>query len=106
MKELQYDVVVIGGGPAGTVAAIASARGGARTLLVEQNGYLGGALTACGTAPQMTFHAGNVQVVRGIPQEMVEEMMRRGFLWAAEGKRIFRETNADPEKYANTAKMY
>lgn len=79
MKELQYDVVVIGGGPAGTVAAIASARGGARTLLVEQNGYLGGALTACGTAPQMTFHAGNVQVVRGIPQEMVEEMMRRGF---------------------------
>ena len=64
MKELQYDVVVIGGGPAGTVAAIASARGGARTLLVEQNGYLGGALTACGTAPQMTFHAGNVQVVR------------------------------------------
>lgn len=35
-----------------------------------------------------------------------QEMMRRGFLWAADGKRIFRETNADPEKYANTAKMY
>ena len=35
-----------------------------------------------------------------------QEMMRRGFLWAAEGKQIFRETNADPEKYANTAKMY
>ena len=33
-------------------------------------------------------------------------MMRRGFLWAAEGKQIFRDTNADPEKYANTAKMY
>ena len=74
MKELQFDVVVIGGGPAGTVAAIASARGGAKTLLVEQNGYLGGALTACGTAPQMTYHAGDVQVVRGIPQEMVDEM--------------------------------
>ena len=79
MKELQFDVVVIGGGPAGTVAAIASARGGAKTLLVEQNGYLGGALTACGTAPQMTYHAGQVQVVRGIPQEMEEEMIRRGF---------------------------
>ena len=35
-----------------------------------------------------------------------QEMMRRGFLWAAEGKQIFRDTNADPEKYANTAKMY
>lgn len=79
MKELQFDVAVIGGGPAGTVAAIASARGGAKTILVEQNGYLGGALTACGTAPQMTFHAGKTQVVRGLPQEMVDEMIRRGY---------------------------
>ena len=70
MKQLEFDVAVIGGGPAGTVAAIASARRGAKTILVEQNGYLGGALTACGTGPQMTYHAGDVQVVRGIPQEM------------------------------------
>ena len=34
------------------------------------------------------------------------EMMRRGFLWAAEGKRIFRETNADPDKYVSNKKMY
>jgi type 1 glutamine amidotransferase len=34
------------------------------------------------------------------------ETMRRGFIWAAEGKRIFNETMPDPEKYANTAKMY
>ena len=53
MKQLEFDVAVIGGGPAGTVAAIASARRGAKTILVEQNGYLGGALTACGTGPQM-----------------------------------------------------
>ena len=46
MKQLEFDVAVIGGGPAGTVAAIASARRGAKTILVEQNGYLGGALTA------------------------------------------------------------
>jgi type 1 glutamine amidotransferase len=34
------------------------------------------------------------------------ETMRRGFLLAAEGKRIFNETKPDPEKYANAAKMY
>ncbi len=79
MKELHFDVAVIGGGPAGTTAAISSARHGAKTILIEQYAYLGGALTACGTGPQMTFHAGTTQVVRGLPQEMTEEMIRRGF---------------------------
>lgn len=79
MKQLNFDVAVIGGGPAGTVAAIASARCGAKTILVEQHAYLGGAMTACGTGPQMTFHAGEKQVVLGIPEEMTREMIRRGF---------------------------
>lgn len=35
-----------------------------------------------------------------------EEMMRRGMLWAAEGKRIAQEANVDPEQYYNAAKMY
>lgn len=75
---MNYDVVVIGGGPAGTVAAIAAARQGASTLLVEQNGYLGGMLTAGGVGPQMTYHAGRTQVVRGIPQEIVRAMENCG----------------------------
>ena len=75
----RYDVVIIGGGPAGTVAAIASARAGAKTLLVEQYGCLGGMLTMAGTGPQMTFHAGETQVVRGIAEEIVQRMVREGF---------------------------
>lgn len=39
----EYDVIVIGGGPAGCSAAISAARQGADTLLIEKNGYLGGA---------------------------------------------------------------
>lgn len=42
----EFDLVVCGGGPAGCAAAIAAARHGARTLLVEKYGYLGGAAVA------------------------------------------------------------
>ena len=41
-----FDVAVIGGGSAGLAAAVAAARGGARTLLIERHGYLGGMGTA------------------------------------------------------------
>ena len=74
-----WDVIVVGGGPGGVSAAVAAARTGARTLLIEQCGYLGGALTAMGVSPMMTFHAGGTQVVRGIPAEVVERLVARGW---------------------------
>ena len=42
----EYDVIVIGGGPAGCTAAISAAREGAKTLLIEATGMLGGMGTA------------------------------------------------------------
>ena len=41
MKQ-SYDLIVAGGGPAGVAAAVAAARGGADTLLLEHTGCLGG----------------------------------------------------------------
>jgi hypothetical protein len=77
--KLRYEVAVIGGGPAGSVAAIAAARYGAKTLLVERFGCLGGMLTMAGTGPQMTFHAGERQVIFGIADEIVERLKAQGF---------------------------
>jgi len=37
-----WDIIVIGGGPAGCTAATAAAREGAKTLLIEASGFLGG----------------------------------------------------------------
>ena len=74
-----YDVAAAGGGIAGCMAAIAAARTGAKTLLIERFGFPGGTLTACGTGPMMTFHAGKKLVVRGITNELVERMKERGF---------------------------
>jgi hypothetical protein len=77
--DRSWDVVVLGGGPAGTVAAVAAARQGARTLIVEERGFLGGSLTGMGVSPMMTFHAGPTQVVRGIPEEIVTELVGNGW---------------------------
>ena len=79
------DVIVAGGGTAGVVAAIASARTGARTLLLEQNGFLGGALLK-GAGPLHSFFnlykawpdVPKVQVVRGIPSEIVDRLIAVG----------------------------
>lgn len=77
--EELFDVIVVGGGVSGCAAALAAARGGASVLVLEQNGYLGGSLTACGVGPMMTFHAGEKQVIKGIMQELLEELVSRGY---------------------------
>lgn len=75
----KYDVLVAGGGVSGAVSAISAGRMGAKVLVVEQNGYLGGTLTGCGVGPMMTFHAGEKQVIRGIMEEIVERLEKRGY---------------------------
>ena len=70
LNDNLYDVIVIGGGPAGTLAAWASARMGAKTLLIDEGGFLGGMLTKSGVGPQMSYHAGQTQVVQGLPERL------------------------------------
>lgn len=73
-----YDVIVCGGGPSGFIAAIASGRAGARTLLIEKYGFVGGMATSAWLGPISPMHFGDERVVAGIPEEFVERMRMSG----------------------------
>jgi hypothetical protein len=76
----EAEVIVVGGGPAGIAAAIASARNGARTFLVEQYGFLGGMATAGLVGPFMTSYGidGQEPIIEGIFREVVDRMVALG----------------------------
>lgn len=80
----EFDVVVLGGGPAGIMAAAAAARAGSRTLLVERYGFLGGMGTAAGVTNFCGLHAnvhGTVQqVVHGLTDTLLGRMRELGGL--------------------------
>ena len=74
----EVDVVVAGGGPAGITAAIAAARQGARTLLVERYGYLGGMMTGSRVTAVLGMGDGERQIIRGIAEEFRERLAPLG----------------------------
>lgn len=73
-STLETDIVVAGGGPAGVAAAISAARGGAKVILIERYGFLGGMATAGYVFPFMTHYAGDRPVIGGIWQEMIDAL--------------------------------
>jgi hypothetical protein len=78
----EFDVVVVGGGPAGLAASVSAARHGSRVLLVERYGFLGG----MGTAGGVTNFAGLYgrkngemrQVVHGVVDDLLARMAALG----------------------------
>ena len=80
----EYDVVVLGGGPAGMAAAVAAARAGRSTLLIERYGFLGGMGTAAGVTNFCGLHAnvhGDIrQVVHGVADDLLQRIDRLGGL--------------------------
>ncbi|TVR57241.1 MAG: FAD-dependent oxidoreductase [Spirochaetaceae bacterium] len=79
----EYDVVVVGAGTGGVIAAVAAARNGARTAIIEAKGYPGGTAVEGGTVLHSFYNLWKAfpgvekrRVVRGIPLEMVERLIR------------------------------
>ena len=81
----RFDVVVAGAGTAGVVAALAAARQGAKTILIEWKGYPGGTATEGGTALHSFYNLWKAfpgvekrQVVKGIPQQIIDRLIKVG----------------------------
>lgn len=73
---LETDVLVVGGGTAGVVAAIQAARAGCKTILLENGSQLGGTMTTGGVCFPGLFFAWGKQVVGGIGWELVLETVK------------------------------
>ena len=76
LNNMNTDILVVGGGAAGISAAISAARNGAKTILVEYNGFLGG---ISATLPWLGFHDREYrQVVKGLSHEIVQKLYDMG----------------------------
>lgn len=74
-SDITVDVLVCGGGMSGTVAAVAAARAGASTLLVERWGFLGGSATAAAVGQFVGWEtAAGRQVIQGTAEEIVQRL--------------------------------
>ncbi|MDR1972796.1 MAG: FAD-dependent oxidoreductase [Treponema sp.] len=95
------DVVVTGGGTAGVFAALAAARSGAKTVLVESKGYVGGiaAEGGCGLHSfynlWKNFGVEKRLVVRGIPEEFIQRLYQAGGCSGHNETLLYYEYDAD-----------
>jgi len=73
IKTIKTDILVVGGGTAGVIAAIQAARAGCSTILVENGSQLGGTISTGGVAFPGLFFAWGKQIISGIGWELVKE---------------------------------
>lgn len=91
-----FDVVVVGGGPAGCMAALAAARRGCTTVLVERLSFLGGMATGGLVMPVSEFNKNGRRIISGIAWETMERLAKAG---AADLSYPIGNVPFDPEAY-------
>ena len=86
-----FDVAVCGGGIAGVCAAVTAARQGAKVVLIESSGMLGGTITLCGMGNLI-----DADNKGGIIQEMRDFLDARGMTWARRGDKVDKDGKVIP----------
>lgn len=76
-REYECDVLVCGGGVSGFAAAVSAARNGAKTILIESGGFLGGTATKGLVAPFMTCYdaEGKERIIKGLYLELEKRLL-------------------------------
>lgn len=80
-RNLYYDVVVVGGGPAGIGASVGAAKTGVKVLLLEKNPYLGGEGTNSNITAFCGFYTRGekpLQVVKGVGEDILRRLHKYG----------------------------
>jgi hypothetical protein len=75
-ESITTDILVVGGGTAGTIAAIQAGRAGCKTILIESGSQLGGTTTTGGVSFPGIFHAWGKQIIGGIGWELVLDCVK------------------------------
>ncbi|AEF83065.1 FAD-dependent oxidoreductase [Leadbettera azotonutricia] len=102
---LEVDVVVVGGGPAGIAASVGSARTGAKTVVVEQYGCLGGLLSLAAMEPPSWWRNERSYMPGGVVEDLDQKMLSMG----ATTKSLFKPSIAlayDTEMFKYVADEY
>lgn len=78
LSVIETDILVVGGGTSGIVAAIQAARNNCKTILLESGSQLGGTMVTGGVSFPGLFHAWGKQIISGIGWELVIDCIKMG----------------------------
>lgn len=110
VNDCDYDVIVVGGGPAGIGAALAAAETGAQTVLIERDSVIGGTTVQAEVCDMGLFYAWKKQIIAGPTWNMVVKAVQAAngslpdFSKQEPDKWMESCVHVDPKIYAQIAK--